>query len=158
MRQVPGGDFEIAMQPVDIEDLRSLVMDLRLFIAKGNPTHIDRVFNAAHRHVTDERLVDALKDVRKQWRLRWEKEGVARMLQEGGASYTAPEILDLWINGRWFHPDDAKARELDALDNVNMTGWMLMAAAETAAKGVLLAGGVVRKALRDGLVSSTPVR
>jgi len=39
-----------------------------------------------------------------------------------------------------------------------MTWWIFTAAAETAAKGILLAGLIVRKALRDGLVSSTPVR
>jgi len=155
---MPGGDFEIAMHGVDIEDLRSLVMDLRLFIAKGSSTHIDRVFNVAHRHITDQNVVDALINLRKEWRLRWEKEGVVRMLQEGGPSYTAPEILDLWINGRWFHSDDEKARQLAVLDDVRMTWWMLIAAAETAAKGILLTGLIIRKALRDGLVSATPVR
>jgi hypothetical protein len=148
--------LQVSHHEPDEEDLRSYLLDFRKFIAEQEPVFLNRVLNVAQRHVTSDEILGGIAGARSAWK---------DVLQKGDLAYRVnqtpltPElVLDLWINGWYFHNDASKRRRLDALTRVPMSRWLFINAVVSATKVILYVGHVVKIALREGLVSATPIR
>lgn len=98
----------------DTDDLRSFLMTFRKFILKDGPIFIERIFNLCHQHLKDDKLKTELIKARAAWRD--EMKGFGGIaLQVDGKQLTAEYVLDLWINGNYFHDDLDHVRELERL-------------------------------------------
>jgi hypothetical protein len=96
----------------DEEDLRSLLLDFRSFLAQKEDTYANRIFNILEQQLTDEEL----KEIARTHREAWKKDlaGNARAVANGH-TYSAEEAFNLIINGDLFHMDEQKAQEYASL-------------------------------------------
>ncbi len=140
----------------DEESLRSYLLDFRKFTMAGELVFANRVFNVAYRHITGEDLVYQLTQARQKWKESMTRGEIAFLVN--GQALQPEHVLDLWINGYYFHDDLEKARKLEALSNVPLSRWLFINVLVTATQLLLYSAHVVKVALRDGLVSETPVR
>lgn len=140
----------------DEEDLRSYLLDFRKFMAVNDPVFLGRVLNVAHRHVTSDEITAGLVSARSGWKNTLAAGSVRFVIDD---EHLTPEmILDLWINGWYFHNDSDKRRKLDALAPMPMSRWLFIDAVVSATKVILYSGHVLKIALREGLVSDARVR
>ena len=140
----------------DEENLRSYLLDFRKFTMEGEPVFVHRVFNVAYRHITGEALVYHLTQARQQWKESMTRGEIAFLVN--GHALPPEHVLDLWINGYYFHDDPEKARKLEALSNVPLSRWLFINVLVRATQLLLYAAHLVKIALRDGLISETSVR
>ena len=100
-------------QEPDEEDLRSFLLLFRQFISKKEPIFINRIFNDCIRFLVDKNLKTEVIKAKEAW-----KEAVTTGMGEirvNKSNLTPEHVLDLWINGYYFHNDAQKATELKRL-------------------------------------------
>ena len=151
-----GAPVSIGHHEPDNDDLRSYLMAFRKFLLKRDPTFIGYVFGIAHRHITNEEFVARLAAAREKWNDAMKKGNVVYKVNDD--QLTPELVMDLWINGGYFHDDLEKDGRLQELVRVPMSRWLFLDSVVTASKVIRLAGRVVKVALREGMVSPTPVR
>lgn len=97
----------------DEEDLRSLLLDFRSFLAPGEPVHVHAIFNLIEQQTRSFENKDANRHNRQQW-------DIARRGQMGlkinDRLVTAEDCFDLYVNGELFHQDQQKAAFIASLD------------------------------------------
>jgi hypothetical protein len=151
-----GGPLRVRHHEPDEEDLRSYLVDFRKFMAEREPVFLARVLSVARRHVTSDEIVAQLAAARSRWKEALKKGDFEIVVNE---EQLRPEtIMDLWIDGYYFHDDPEKRRKLDALAMVPTSRWFFIDSVLTATHVILSSGHVLKVALREGLVSETPVR
>ena len=115
------GDLAVDMDLGDTEDLRSLLLDFRKFLADGEDVFFNRVANIVGRAVTDPELHDAHRQNREAWK---QVLGGDLQLVANDHIYTRAHCFDIMVNGKWFHGDADKAAEFDHLP-VELQGFVL---------------------------------
>jgi len=96
----------------DEEDLRSLLLDFRSFLAPKEDAHANRIFNILELRLTDEELKEVARTHREAWQKVLAGDGRAVV---NGRVYSAEEAFDLIINGDLFHMDEQKAQAYASL-------------------------------------------
>jgi hypothetical protein len=96
----------------DEEDLRSLLLDFRSFLAPKEDVHANRMFNILEKLLTDNELKQDARANREVWKR--VLAGSVRAVVNGHA-YSAQDAFDLIINGDLFHMDEEKAQEFAGL-------------------------------------------
>lgn len=100
--------------PPDEESLRSFLLTFRQFVSKGEPIFVSRIFNDAIRFMSSGELREELVKAKDAWQQSFNKTGeVAVVIDQ--QNITGEYILDLWINGYYFHNDPDKRQELHRL-------------------------------------------
>jgi len=99
----------------DEEDLRSFMLDFRQFTMTGEPVHLGRIMNVLERRLTEVDLRDHLSEIRQQWQQA--QRGVLG-LNINDQSYRADRVLDLFVNGYYFHNDPAKRELLQSFGQI----------------------------------------
>jgi hypothetical protein len=95
----------------DEEDVRSLMTDLRKFLAPGEDVYFYRIANIVERAVTDDEMREANRHNRDGWKI-VRTEGLVRSEPHGR---TPEDWFDLLVNGEVFHDDVAKRAEFESL-------------------------------------------
>jgi hypothetical protein len=140
----------------DEEDLRSYLLDFRKFVSPREPVHLNRVLNVAHRHITSDEIVAELAKARADWKKALKSGDVQFFTNE--EAYPPERIMDLWINGSYFHDEPDKRRQLEALSPAGFPHWLFINAVVTTSQLVIYFGHVFKIVLREGLVSDAPGR
>lgn len=96
----------------DEDDFRSFLLSFRHLVAKKEPATLDRVANIVLGGLEPNRLREIVVQSREKWR-RAKKSGTMRLVIDG-TDYGPELVLDLYLNGRYFHSDTAKAAQLDS--------------------------------------------
>jgi len=127
-------DFRaVPASQIDEEDLRSMLMALRMFIAKNEPININHILNICEKRCTDSAAKQEFQAGRRAWK---ERSGMGFAIvnvetdavtgQELSRQTLEPEImLDLWINGHYFHPDETKRKQLIALTSSDQVAGLM---------------------------------
>lgn len=148
------GQLRCEFQKADQEYFRSFLLTFRKFILNNEPVNVDRVLNICRRYVKneEEELIEVLDKLKVIWCYQY-GEGVIQM-QTDGLNLTPKYVLDLWINGQYFHSDNSdKRRELEELVAHELPSvkiqllWSLPILTQT----IFSIGNVVSKALREGV-------
>jgi hypothetical protein len=82
-------------------------------VGKGEPATLDQVANILLRHLEADRLREFIIESRDTGRR--ERKAGAMCLVIDGRDYGPERVLDLYLNGRYFHTDEVKARDLDSV-------------------------------------------
>lgn len=150
------GSLEVRHHEPDEENLRSYLLAFRKCVSDKEPVFVNRIFNLAHRHITDDELVEFLAGARQAWKQSMREGTMGFVVND--EQVTPEEFMDLWINGEYFHDDPEKRARLEALAGVPLSRWMFLSALVDATNLVFYLGNMLRLALRDGHVSDDPVR
>ena len=94
----------------DEELLRSYLMIFRLFMLKKEPIHLNRIYNICHKVITSEKIRGYLIDSRKHWKESQKSTGIK--IKFNNREMTPEYVMDLLINGYYFHNDTEKYQEL----------------------------------------------
>ena len=140
-----------ALEP-DEEDLRSFLLLFRQFISKKEPVFINRIFSDCLRFLGSDELKDELNKAKGEWKR--VLTGMAGFKMVVDSQNLTPEyVLDLWINGEYFHNDPEKARELRRLmtDQIPLVRIQLLSALPSLTQVILYIGNVVTYSLMEGL-------
>lgn len=98
----------------DEEDFRSFLMDFRRFIAPNEPIHFNKVCNTLYKMLrTNNDVREDLIVARRQWRDTLGKNGGGIRFEE--QMFSPEEVIDLWLNGYYFHRDLEKYEQLDKM-------------------------------------------
>lgn len=105
--------LQLSMTPPDEDDWRSFLLTFRQFISQDEPVFVPSTYNLCHQIITDDVVKQNLAASRQRWRTAFQHGGLP--LTINNEALTSEHLLDLWINGHYFHNDADKLRELEAL-------------------------------------------
>ena len=144
--------MRIRVSKVDEDDLRSFLLTFRLFVSEKEPVFVNRIFNDCYKYITSDYYKGELVKAREAWK-KTLREG-AFTLVINGRQITGERLLDLWINGYYFHNDLDKLEELHRLLYPSDWGFVRFKFLDTIAsltQILLFVGAVVTASLRDNL-------
>lgn len=128
------------------DSLAALLLAFRHFYINDEPASFLKVLNILPRHNRHPDLVEFCKNLKE----RWQKAlfgGLMKMSLDDDA-LNAQQILDLWLNGHYFHTDAIKAKKLEALASVlgaDFVKFMLVDVVSRCSVAILM----LNSALRD---------
>ena len=108
-----GGPAIFSVSVPDEDHFRSFLLAFRHLVAEREPAKLDRVANILLQHLGHNQLRETTIQAREAWR-RERKRGPMRLVIDG-RDYGPERVLDLYLNGRYFHSDASKARELGSV-------------------------------------------
>ena len=136
----------------DEDDLRSFLVTFRQFILKDEPVEVGRIANILWQRLTGDEPREHLVRARKRYNAELRTGGIGLVLND---QRLPPElILDLWINGRYFHNDERKAAAIDALDPMStvFVRHVFLDVLVEATRYIIFLANVIVIAQRDGLL------
>ncbi len=137
----------------DEEDLRSFMLLFRQFISEKEAVFISRALNDCLRFLDSGELKEQLKKAQDAWKSLFHKVGAFRLIING-RKLTGEYVLDLWINGHYFHNDIDKAVELSryvANRDMPLVRTQFLSVLTGFTQIILYIGGVVNYGLRNEL-------
>lgn len=99
---------------IDIDDLRSFLLLFRQFISPSEPIFISRIFNDCYRFLIDKKLKVEVKKAKTDWNKQYSSRPSMSFIFNDN-KVTPEHVLDLWINGHYFHNDADKMAQLEQL-------------------------------------------
>lgn len=100
----------------DEEDLRSFMLTFRQFTSPNEPVHLAKVCNLLEQRLNDAELREAVRGIRAEWK---SAQRVGLMaVNIDSRDYKPEHVLDLFVNGYYFHNDAAKRDLLNSLGPV----------------------------------------
>jgi len=91
----------------DKEELRSFLLLFRQFISNDEPIFINRIFNDCEKCLIDDSIKKEVRELRNIWEKIFRKLSPLVIVIDG-KRLTSEYVLDLWINGDYFHNDPQK--------------------------------------------------
>jgi hypothetical protein len=145
--------FAYTFPLIDEDDLRSFLLTFRQFVMPGEPVFIRRVHNIACQHITSDELRAAMRGAGKAWSGTLRSCGFA--LNIHGRAITPEHVLDLYINGHYFHTDEQKRAELNGygMPDRLLVKTQLLNFLVRATMAIVHTRHILRAALCDGAVS-----
>jgi len=136
----------------DEEDLRSFLVSFRPFVSNDDPVFVNRVHNLLWEDIESDQIRAQLRLARSHWD-RACKDGLVA-LRLNGTRLDSTEVLDLWINGIYFHNDSRKRARLQNLDPVSLffARFKLLDHLVIATRYIVYLGNLVIGARSDGLL------
>ncbi|MHB1004253.1 MAG: hypothetical protein ACYC3S_01265 [Chloroflexota bacterium] len=136
----------------DEDDLRALLTHIRPFMMERESIYLNRIYNLCHLRLTSDELKGYLIESRKRWLAAFKRGGFG--LQVDDKEYTPELVMDLWINGHFFHNDEEKLRALQKLAPVGIifARQQFLFFLGEAVEQTLFVAGIVNMAFTDGLV------
>ena len=140
----------------DKEQLEAFLLTFRHFILKSEPAFLQSVYNAARLCLTDNELRGHLDDSRELWKQALLRGGLKLTFDEH--EWTPEYATDLWINGFYFHSDEAKRRTLQRLipEAHLLTRYAFLDLLVEGIRHVFYVAGVIRYAREHALLQCPP--
>ena len=125
--KVGGNKGEVNKNIPDPKTIKALLVDFRPFTLEKEGVNFLIICKIIcdQRNNIDTNLVEKTKEAKKIW-IRLLDTGKTNPLVGGigfnafGKSFKQGEILDLWLNGKYFHPSDLKKQKYKELEKVSM--------------------------------------
>jgi hypothetical protein len=137
----------------DEEELRSFLLLFRQFLLKREHIYIPRVFNDCLRFLDDGHLKEQVRKAKEAWEQAIHFGAFGVVVQD--VNLTPEYVLDLWINGYYFHScDDKKMAQLEKLlayKDLPLARMQFLNALPPLTQIVLYLGSAVTHALQEGL-------
>ena len=150
MKAGPEG-FGLSIHNPSEEGLEAFLLRLRPFVLHDSPISLERVYNTAYDAIQSDLLTDCLIQARATWKVA-RRGGVMRVEQDGRLlrpSY----VLDLWLNGFYYHQDPKKRCELERIVP-HASRMVFLTVLVDVTKQIAYVASVLRVALREGLVAT----
>jgi hypothetical protein len=89
VRDSPDG-LRLTLGEIDREDLRSFLVDFRVFISDSEPAFLGKIFDLCQQHLTDETTRRYVADARKQWNALKRRDHIGGTVDLARATITPP--------------------------------------------------------------------
>jgi hypothetical protein len=111
-----GEPLSLSLQQPDERLLRSFLMTFRQFVLNNEDVYLPKIHNILWRRIESDEIREHLAAARQRWN---GSRKVGSVGFEADAVRFAPaDMLDLWLNGHYFHSDSRKEAELERLDPI----------------------------------------
>lgn len=97
------------------KDLKLFYHDFRFFYNERDPTNFLKFRNLISKAIIGEHEKSYLKSLKHQWQMAMSRKHISDFIQK---EISGKELLKLWFNAEYFHPDLKKKKELKILDNL----------------------------------------
>lgn len=133
------------------EELRAFLMTLRHFLGDREPTQFLRVSSDCRRHFTSAEGRNAVDFLRRAWRETMEKPSIEHS-GEIHFKLSQGDLLDLWLNGEYFHSNPEKRARLELIDHPELPLDRMRLHLVVAELGriILGLGAIIRQGLAKG--------
>ncbi len=140
----------------DEEDLRSFLLTFRHFVSNDEPVFLNKIYNFLHLSLTDDVLKDNLVESRKHVKQCQKTAGL--QLDYNGEVISPEAILNMWINGHYFHNDEDLKKKLDELvdSTLMIVRYNFLDFLIEVSKEILYVRDVIETAIADGKLATTP--
>lgn len=137
---------------VDEDDLRSFLLTFRQFLMQKEPVFIRRVLKVASKHIANARLQAAIGEAASAWKRTLTSCGFSLTIH--GHAITPEYVLDLFINGHYFHNDSQKSAELKSygVPDILLVRNQFLNFLVAATMVIIRTRHILHAALRDGVV------
>jgi hypothetical protein len=150
--QISGIRF--SSQEPDEEDLRSFLLTFRQFVSDEEPVYLYRIYNLCHMKILSDELKNHLIEGRKEWKRSLTHGGFKLVWNE--SEFQPEKVLDLWINGVYFHNDSQKREFLDKIapHQKMLLRQVFLNAITDGVRQVMFVSYIIKAAMKDGLIRS----
>lgn len=148
--RVKGTSFEF--REPDEDDLRSFLLTFRQFVSGNESVFVNRVHTVCWQCISSDQLKAELSRAQHNWRTATRTGSIQYV--ENGISNSPEKVLDLWINGHYFHNDRRKVAELSRLTGFGalLTRQIFLSYLVEATRYILLLRNVIVVARKEGLL------
>jgi hypothetical protein len=109
-----GKEITVETKFPDEEDFRSALLAIRFFYMNDEPTCFFKVCNILRKTLIDNDLKNQVDQVRSCYKCNFDQVAINGT---GNNKVTNEKLIDLYLNGRYFHSDSKKSQELECLEN-----------------------------------------
>ena len=136
----------------DIDDLRSFVTVFRHFVMNNSQVYLLTIYKLCHDRLTSDDLKERVRASKQIWKEEFKTGGFT--LNYNGREFSPEAIMDLWLNGHFFHDETEKMlllRSLTKHESV-LFRYEFLDFLIGATNQVFTVGNIVKHALREGLL------
>lgn len=101
-----GGPLVTRSTEPDEALFRSFLLTFRMFISNDEPVHVNAVYNTIWTTIRSDKIRTDLREASKKWKESCQL-GAIRIVTEEGPQLPS-HLMDIWINGWYFHNDRRK--------------------------------------------------
>lgn len=154
--KISGLKFVLRQPNEDI--LRSFLLTFRQFLLNDEPINMNRIYNICDRYITSDKLRESLRHSRRKWKVEMKRGHFS--LNISGENFTPEFIIDLWVNGFYFHTDERKYKRLCKLVPYEklLTKYLFLDFMVEAIRQLIFTSNIIRHALSSGYISTNPLR
>ena len=136
----------------DEDDLRSFLLLFRHFVSDREPVFVERIFNDCFRFLSNDHLKGELQKAKSHWKQLLYRAGVMEVIVDE-KTLSGEYVLNLWINGHYFHNDTEKREELSRLlgDILPLVRVKFISTLPYLTNVIIFVAQVVNKGLEDSL-------
>lgn len=104
------------------KDTKSFLLDFRPFLLQGEEICFPSLCNLISKNSTgNDDLLKKINETKKVWNDFLNGDVVGGLvLKNNKEVFKVKEIIDLWLNGKFFHPTDRKEKKHEKLRNINI--------------------------------------
>lgn len=112
----PANGVDFNLKEPDLEEFRSFLMVFRKFISEKSPIFIPKIYNLVERLIPDAEFKEVFREARQIYNEIQQNSGCNISITTGGKTLTQQYVVDMWLNGYYFHDDDEKIKTLERLE------------------------------------------
>jgi hypothetical protein len=113
----PANGITYSLKEPDLEDFRSFLMVFRKFVSEKSPIFIPKIYNLVERLIPDAEFKAVFREARQIFNEVQQNSGCNISITTDGEILTQQYVIDMWMNGYYFHDDDEKIKTLERLES-----------------------------------------
>lgn len=154
----PATGMSMRWNEPDAEQLDSFLIRFRPFVSQGEDVYLQNIHNLCFRAAKADELKRELQFAREHYSK--VLKGLVVKIQFNGTAITPEHLSDLWINGIYFHNDEKKRAELEAMHPAlrSLARTEFLSLLVDGARQVMFLRGVIVRSLADNLFDFDGVR
>ena len=155
-KDIDSNKINIKISNLDEDDFKSFLLTFRHFVSKKEPIYLPRILNFCIKSLDENELILNLQKAKASWNETLNNEGEFKLKMDG--EYIAgEEVLDIWINGYYFHSDfDNNKKIRGYLNNKDLliVKYKLITILPSLVSVIDYSASVVEKCLKENLFNT----
>ncbi len=111
-----GEEVNHQIEEPDAEDFRSFLTIFRKFISPDSPIFLPKIYNLCHQHIANDECKEFLAEARAIWLEIHQQPDSGMTVTVNGRRLLPKDVVDIWINGHYFHDDVEGMRLLESMN------------------------------------------
>jgi hypothetical protein len=100
-----GEEVNHQIEEPDAEDFRSFLTIFRKFISPDSDIFLPKIYNLCHQYIANDECKEVLAEARAAWLEIQQHPDSGLSVTVAGRQLSPKDVVDIWINGHYFHDD-----------------------------------------------------